>query len=125
MKIKKSFLLLGLIFMLLACDQSLNISNRSGSIDDDYIAEPLSEISVKYENALKISNAVIEKLKVREYDSIYDNDFDRQLKNMISKEQFRSLMKQVEAMFGSVKRYKKMQKVKFSLFLRFNFSCQT
>jgi len=48
-------------------------------------------------------------LKVREYDSIYDNDFDRQLKNMISKEQFRSLMKQVEAMFGSVKRYKKMQ----------------
>ncbi len=50
--------LLGICIFLNACEVTIDANNRSGTIEDDYVAEPLSDMSRKYEHALKISNTL-------------------------------------------------------------------
>lgn len=85
------------------------INNRSGTLDDDYVAEPLSKLSKKYENALKVSNEILVKIKAKNYSSIYDVYFDEKLKTMLSKERFETQMLNLEGEYGDLVRFKKMQ----------------
>lgn len=106
---KKVVALFLTIFVLVACDAKINISNRSGSLDDDYVAEPLSGRSKKYENALNVSNDVIDKIISRNFDSIYSDIFDAQLKSDLDKKKFTSSIAKLESVFGNIKEYKKLQ----------------
>ena len=66
------------ITVLSACEPNLSISNRSGTLDEDNVEEPLSGLSKKYENALNVSNAIIDKIILNDHGSIYDELFDEQ-----------------------------------------------
>jgi hypothetical protein len=92
-----------------ACDSQLVIVDRSGTLDDDYVEEPISARSKKYENALLVSNAVLDKARGGEYRTIYDEFFDARLKSILDEPKFAAMMKQIEGHVGPIKRYKPMQ----------------
>ena len=98
-----------LFMSLTACEQSVSISNRSGSLSDDYVAEPLSERSKKYENALNVSNEIIKKVIEKDFTAIYEMHFDAELKSQMTKEQFIQAMNQLINSFGSATKYKELQ----------------
>jgi hypothetical protein len=106
---KGAFVLLSILFFLFSCDARMHISEQSGSADDDYVEEPLSNRSKKYENALNVSNDVLDKIISQDYDSIYDDIFDPQLKTELDKQEFLTLMTGIIEAFGNVKTYKKSQ----------------
>lgn len=101
-----SFALLALVH---GCDSGVVIANRSGTVKDDYVEEPISDRSKRYENALQVSNVLLNKLRSAEYHAIYLDFFDSRLKAILDEPKFIAMMKQVEADFGPIKRYKPMQ----------------
>lgn len=108
-KIFRLFTLAFLLLCLGACDINFNTDSRSGTIEKDYVAEPLSSTSSKYENALLVSNLFIDHLKDGRVDSIYTNLFSAELRKIVPKKEFQQLLNQLTAAKGSVTRYKKMQ----------------
>jgi hypothetical protein len=57
------------------CGWHVNLNERSGSLEDDYVGEPLTDRTKRYEKALEVSNAIVERMKVDDYGSIYDDYF--------------------------------------------------
>lgn len=107
--IKTTALLIVFTLLLYGCDSPFSISYRSGSLDDDYIAEPLSDRSAKYEKALNISNQFIERSSTQDYNGIYDELFADSLANQVSKESYLAMMAGVEKTFGQIVHYKPLQ----------------
>jgi len=104
-----SIILFFSIATLSACEVELGVNNRSGTLEDDYIAESLSDMSRKHEDALRISNKFIERMKAGELDSIYEQLFAESLKKLISQEDFKNLINQIHQAKGKILKYKKMQ----------------
>ena len=102
-------LLLSTLLTLSGCDTGLNAGNRSGNIDDDYVEEPLSNFSSKYENALLTSNQVLEMLKNKEYENIHNKYVHKSMKNTLTANAFESMQNQVSDMVGAIKTFKPMQ----------------
>lgn len=98
-----------LVPLLLACDANLTFSNRSGTLDDDYVAEPLSEHSQKYATALETSNALIRSVAAGRYAEVYDQLTDPMFKQRATKDDFVSLLKNVEATAGEIVAFKELQ----------------
>jgi hypothetical protein len=98
-----------LLALVAGCDGGVVIANRSGTVNDDYVEEPISNRSKRYENALLVSNAVIDKLRSAEYHAIHQEFFDPQFQATLDEPKFIAMMKQVELHLGPIKRYKPMQ----------------
>ena len=108
-KILQVAALLGLSIALNACEVKFDANIRSGTIDDDYVAEPLSDMSRKYEHALQTSNAFINRMKSGDQDSIYENLFSSDLRNIVSQQDFQKVIRQIHNEKGKIVRYKEMQ----------------
>lgn len=104
-----TIILFSSIAILGACEVNLGVNNRSGSLEDDYVAEPLSDMSQKHENALRISNKFIEKMRAGELDSIYEQLFAESLRKLITQQDFKNLINQIHQAKGKIVKYKKMQ----------------
>ncbi len=104
-----TIILLSSIATLGACEVNFGVNNRSGTLEDDYVAEPLSDMSRKHENALRISNKFIERMKAGELDSIYEHLFAESLRKLITQQDFKKLINQIHQEKGKVVKYKKMQ----------------
>lgn len=109
MKIIKWIICLHLSLLLVGCDVSLNFSNRSGTLEDDYVAEPLSDNSLKYERALEISNNIIQLIKDIKYQAAYNKYFSNALKAQISADVFVDHMNRVQSTAGVLTDFKPMQ----------------
>lgn len=92
-----------------ACEVTLSADIRSGTLKDDYIAEPLNSKSQKYENALVISNMFVDHMKAGNVDSIYSKLFSEELRGLISKKNLEDILAQIANEKGEVTNYKKMQ----------------
>jgi len=95
--------------VLLGCDSSLNYSNRSGTLEDDYVAEPLSATSQKYKKALETSNNIINLFKNGEYQGAYNKYFSDHLKSQVSTDAFQNNLNKLRSSVGVLNNYKPMQ----------------
>lgn len=102
-------LLVIVLVLLIGCELQLNTGNRSGTIDDDYIAEPIGKYSIKYTNALKTSNTVINHLIENEYETIYNDFIHDEMKHILTIESLKNINTQIITAVGPFKNYKKMQ----------------
>jgi len=109
LRIRRLFAITSLAVLIGACDVNLKTDSRSGTIEDDYVAEPLSSTSLKYESALLNSNLLIDHLKGGDVDLVYSDLFSRQLKETVSKQDFERLFNQIVATRGRITNYKRMQ----------------
>lgn len=91
------------------CDMDFNASVRSGSIDDDYVEEPFSTFSKKYENALSVSNLAVESIIKKDYAFLYDTVLSEELRGQVSKDELERGIESSLVDFGEIKEYKKMQ----------------
>ena len=64
-------------------DINANVSVRSGGVENDYVEEPLTSYSQKYERALAVSNQAVENLINHDYVSLFEQGFSQELKNSI------------------------------------------
>jgi hypothetical protein len=94
---------------LISCDINVDSGNRSGTVADDYIEEPITSSQMKYEKALITSNAVIEKIENGEYDYIYNNYIDDASKKVLTVQELQKIYSGAVAAMGPIKKYKKMQ----------------
>ena len=95
--------------MLVACEADVNINARSGSIENDYIEEPLIKLVSRFENALTTSNYFVDGVKSNNIDSLYQNLLSKKLRAKVSQEEFESLITELKATRGEIIQYKKMQ----------------
>jgi hypothetical protein len=101
-----------IVFALLSwagCKGSVNTERRSGSIRDDYVGEPLAKAVEKFEPVLHASNALIEKVRAREYQSLYRANFGPELKAGISEAVLVESLQKTEQALGAMREYKPMQ----------------
>jgi predicted DNA binding CopG/RHH family protein len=98
-----------LTILLVGCDASIKIDNRSGTTDDDNIEEPLSRLSLKYKNALETSNAIIELIKDKKFEKVASDYFSNDAKINLRVEDLKKSFTQTTSAVGSIKRYKQMQ----------------
>ncbi len=108
-KLFRVIVLAAITFFISACEVKFDANNRSGTVKDDYIAEPLSDMSRKYKNALVVSNLFIKHLQSGKMGTIYETMFSDDLKTILSQQDFRKVMDQIQNAKGKVIRYKEMQ----------------
>ncbi|MCK0152929.1 DUF3887 domain-containing protein [Alcanivorax sp. S6407] len=101
--------LLFILSLIAACDVSINAANRSGDIEDDYVAEPLSSMSKKYANALEVSNQLVEYMKAGDPESVYTELLSDSLKKTLSEQVWKDQVSQLTYAKGEIINYKKMQ----------------
>jgi hypothetical protein len=101
--------LLVALALLSACDFSPQTNIRSGSLDDDYVEEPLGDFAKRFENALAVSNTFIDLYKSNDFEAIYQDIFSDELRRKVSLDQVRELLGKVKSAKGEIIRFKKMQ----------------
>jgi len=104
--------LLALVLAAAACKPSFKVSstvNRSGTVQDDYVEEPISARSKQYAPALDTSNALIERLKAGEQRAVYQEDLSEELRGSCSEAQWIELWSKAELHAGKIVGYKPMQ----------------
>ncbi len=89
-------------------------STRSGTITNDFVEEPLTKKAQKYEQALETSNQFLDLWAKKDFQTIHDTLIDPELldddkKEILSVEKLAAIHKNVEAAFGPMVGYKKMQ----------------
>jgi plasmid maintenance system killer protein len=94
---------------LSGCDLFGTISTRSGTIDDDYVEEPLSGGVEKYDTALVTSNNILNLIAKSKYPDIYRIYFSDTMKAQMTSKEFKKFMIQVKESAGPLKAYKQMQ----------------
>lgn len=87
----KLVILAVLLISLLGCEVNSVYGNRSGTVDNDYIEEPLSESSIKYKKALDVSNSVIDLIISADYKSIEMNYVHRDMSEVLTESTLREL----------------------------------
>ena len=102
-------LLMLLMATISGCDVSFNSAVRSGDLDNDYIEEPLSILSKKYENALNVSNLAMKSIEEKNYAFLYNNIFSDELRSQITLKELEAGIERTLIDFGEIKEYKKMQ----------------
>lgn len=103
------FSLLFFIFVLVTNDFGAWTEVRSGSLKNPYVEEPLSEDASQYEPALKTSNAIVEMLRKKKFESIYNEILDENATAGFSQQQFHSMLNDVFQQYGDIRAYKPMQ----------------
>ena len=87
----------------------LTYGNRSGTVDDDYIEEPVSATSKIYENALLTSNAIIELLISNNLQTLHDDFVGKEVYSMFTIDKLTEIRTHLYKTFGPVLRYKEQQ----------------
>lgn len=82
---------------------------RSGTIENDDVAEALSKDSKKYTLFLDTSNAIVKSLQKKAWGDIYKKNFHPEFTKLISPEKFTELNEKIIGDFGSIESYKSMQ----------------
>jgi len=106
---KNCLLIATVLLFLSACEISLDVGNRSGTIKDDYIEEPLSKNSIKYEAAHQTSNEILNYLQTRNFEKIAQNHVSSEVKQQLNPKNLELLSEQAVHATGKIKNYKKMQ----------------
>lgn len=106
---KGKILLFVVTGLIAACDVSFNFANRSGSMEDDYVEEPLSGMAEEYAPILDRSNRIIEAIQEKDIAYLYSEAFDEELVGIISREDFLKTLSAIENEAGTIKSYKPMQ----------------
>ena len=91
------------------CNFFLTTTYRSGTVDDDYVEEPIDGRAKKYENALLMSNAVLDRLRTRPGAAGPADAFEAGVRPFMSHPKFVALMRSTEAEVGPIKQYKRLQ----------------
>ena len=91
------------------CDFRTTVSSRSGTVTDDYVEEPLASGAKKYENALKVSNAILDGLRSGRARAIHAEYFDPRLRQSFSEAEFIAFLEKINSYVGPLKQYKRMQ----------------
>lgn len=103
----KFYTLLLIFIFLQGCD--LKVANRSGTIADDYVEEPLSERSVQYELALNTSNKIMALIRDGRCDDIYKNLLSGKAKESLPFDSFKSMCQGLVSNYGNLIKYKPQQ----------------
>ena len=98
-----------LIFTIAGCDFKLKSGVRSGTLDDDYIEEPISKFAVQFKNALTTSNAIVEKITQKNFSYIQKNYIHKDSKKTLTAKAIQNLILQATKSAGPVINYKQMQ----------------
>lgn len=91
------------------CDFSGSISTRSGTLEDDYIEEPLATSVEQYRTALLTSNNILHLMSQGKFNDIHRIYFSELMKSQMTRAQFRDFMQQIRNSAGPPLRYKEMQ----------------
>lgn len=107
----KLLITLPLFLFVTACEinSSLDMYSVSGTLNDNYVAEPFTEFEKKYSNALTTSNKAVDMVKSADYKALYHNLFDEVLKNKVTVDEFIKLNTDISNAIGPVTEYKNMQ----------------
>ncbi|MEE4245526.1 MAG: hypothetical protein V2I33_08950 [Kangiellaceae bacterium] len=97
------------IIFISSCDSNESLDRRSGTAEDDYIAEPLIDAVKQFSPALNASNAFLTAFKARNYDDIYDNLISDELKIQMSKQILITRLSSITTNIGEIKEYKDLQ----------------
>jgi len=95
--------------MTFASPEKPVVTLRSGTIENDDIAEPLSKDSKKFKPLLDTSNMIVKSLKKKAYGDIYEKNFHPELAKLISSKKFIELNEKIVFDLGPVETYKPMQ----------------
>ncbi len=98
-----------LILSLSGCDLVGTIGVRSGTVDDDYVEEPLSGGVEKFEPALVTSNNILHMISQSKYSDVYRIYFSDAMKAEMTRKEFKAFMNQVKQGAGALKAFKPMQ----------------
>ncbi|PIE44876.1 MAG: hypothetical protein CSA45_04995 [Gammaproteobacteria bacterium] len=106
-----------LLFSLSGCErnqdatltETLSNSVRSGSVSNEDVAAPLSEKAQRYEKALEVSNRFLELWYQKDFKTIADTLIDPEMQGTINAEKLADIHKNVEAYFGPMMGFKRMQ----------------
>jgi len=98
-----------LMLLLTGCDISITAGNRSGTADNDNVEEPLSNNTKKYENALKVSNEIMDNIISNNFTNIHNNYVHKDMKSTLTEDILKSTYAQAYELLGPIKGYKKMQ----------------
>jgi hypothetical protein len=101
----------GILALVSSCSGSIKVAttHRSGPIDDDYVEEPLSAKARRYEHALEVSNAILQKLQAHDSHSVYLERIDSLMKSEVPESTFEGWIRTIDEHFGSLKSFKPMQ----------------
>ncbi len=94
---------------LSGCNLHVTHASRSGSVTEDYVEEPLSAEVQKYEHALEVSNAFLDKLKERDFHTIYESMCGDPIRNAADEHGFAAMVEDFEQGSGAMKSYKPQQ----------------
>jgi len=103
-----SFVLVTAI-ILGSCSVEINTANRSGTVSDDYIEEPISEKSKKYSAALESSNKLIELIKKKEFQKIHGSFVDDSMKSVLTEQVLENSYTEAVNAMGDIVEYKQNQ----------------
>ena len=106
---KLNYIVILFAILVVACNVSTTAGNRSGTIDDDYIEEPLSKSAKKYAVVLESSNKIIELVKSEKYSEIHNSFVDESMKSIITEQVLETAFSDTKQAMGDVIDYKKMQ----------------
>ena len=106
---RKSHILIILIFTLSGCDFKLKAGVRSGTLDDDYIEEPISNFAVQYKNALTTSNFLLENITQNNYSHIQKNYIHKDASGILTSKAIEEVILKTIKSAGPIINYKKMQ----------------
>src|SRR5262245_42158991 len=98
-------------FLLLApflggCADKPPMGLRSGTEDDDYVEQPLSDAAKGFENALLLSNRALELIQAGDTKAVYDQFLDPRLHAKATAEQFAAPIEGNLKKFGPIKQFK-------------------
>ena len=102
-------LILLLFLALQGCDFSGSVNVRSGSMDDDYLEEPLNRMVERYQTAPTTSNNILDMISKSQYPDIYRIYFSDSMKAQMTGKEFIDLMNQVKHHAGPLSNFKHMQ----------------
>jgi hypothetical protein len=93
----------------IGCNVHFDVSHRSGSVDDDYVGEPLTDDVRKYEHALEVSNDFLRRFRKDEYEAIDAELCSREFHELCGAEGLADIGAKAKEHYGTMLRYKPQQ----------------
>jgi len=87
------------------CEFHVSKSHRSGSVDDEYVGEPLTDDVKRYEHALEVSNRFVVALKAEQFDTIREELCGKDLSKELGGLGLQKLVGTVVENYGPLLRY--------------------
>jgi len=106
----RSLALASLLLLALAgCEVRFATGHRSGTVNDDYVGEPLTDDVKKYEGALDVCNEFVRRLKKGEYEAIHAQLCAPSLQKSAGTKGIERIDQDAVSRLGAMKSYKPLQ----------------